>query len=163
MAAPHVSGAVALLASDPIKNYSSPQIEKLLINSATDLGARGYDIYFGEGLVDLSKVNTKNLSPAQFSVENGEYEDEFELTLFSEDDATIYYTTDGTTPSASNGQTYSAPITITKSTLVSAICVNGDLYSKVSFGEYIINHLDIDNAFTVSNTGQLLKYSGILL
>ncbi len=51
MACPHVSGTAALAwAAHP--GYTNNQIRQLLWNTAEDLGAPGWDIYFGYGLVD---------------------------------------------------------------------------------------------------------------
>lgn len=51
MACPHVSGVAALiLASHP--GYTNTQVRQTLQNTAEDLGAAGWDIYFGYGLVD---------------------------------------------------------------------------------------------------------------
>ncbi len=51
MACPHVSGTAALAwAVHP--GYTNNQIRQLLQNTAEDLGASGWDIYYGYGLVD---------------------------------------------------------------------------------------------------------------
>ncbi|MBU6998187.1 MAG: S8 family serine peptidase [Theionarchaea archaeon] len=51
MACPHVSGVAALvLAAHPA--YSNQQVRQTLWNTAEDIGAPGWDIYFGYGLVD---------------------------------------------------------------------------------------------------------------
>ena len=51
MACPHVSGVAALiLAVHP--GYSNNQVRQLLWNTAEDLGASGWDPYYGYGLVD---------------------------------------------------------------------------------------------------------------
>lgn len=59
MAAPHVSGAVAMLKlNDP--SLTSSQIEEILKQNAKDLGDAGRDIYYGYGMVDLSKCIVHN-------------------------------------------------------------------------------------------------------
>ena len=63
MAAPIVSGAASLLLSK-YPQLTPTQVEYILENSAQDLGAKGYDIKFGNGLVDPVKAlqfNIKNL------------------------------------------------------------------------------------------------------
>lgn len=50
MATPHVSGAAALLLAYGVEPIN---IEKVLINSAKDLGASGYDTTFGYGRLDV--------------------------------------------------------------------------------------------------------------
>ncbi len=55
MAAPHVSGAAALIKSiHPA--WSNDEVREHLHSTATDLGPQGKDDYYGHGLVDTSKV-----------------------------------------------------------------------------------------------------------
>lgn len=61
-AAPHVSAAAALYG---LKNPSASGIEitNHLKNTARDLGAKGYDTYFGWGLVDAEKALSGKAAP----------------------------------------------------------------------------------------------------
>lgn len=55
MAAPHVTGALALL----FQRYpylSNPQVRDILLTTATDLGAAGVDDIYGWGLINLKKA-----------------------------------------------------------------------------------------------------------
>ncbi|WP_175059875.1 S8 family peptidase [Thermococcus sp. 2319x1] len=56
MACPHVSGVVALMQALRVaagKPKLTPyQVRNILISTAIDLGSRGYDVYYGYGLVD---------------------------------------------------------------------------------------------------------------
>ena len=54
-AAPHVSGAAAVLKS-AFPNLTAPQIVALLLTTALDLGARGVDEVYGHGLLDLENA-----------------------------------------------------------------------------------------------------------
>ena len=57
MACPHVSGVAALiLAVHP--TYTNEQVRQLLQNTAEDLGASGWDPYYGYGLVDAEAAVT---------------------------------------------------------------------------------------------------------
>lgn len=56
--------------------------------------------------------------------------------------ATIYYTTDGTTPSATHGTLYTAPITISETTTLKAIAVKDGVSSTVTTATFTIT---IDN------------------
>ena len=51
MATPHVSGVAALVWSN-FPNLKGEQIRKAIEESAKDLGATGYDHYYGHGLVN---------------------------------------------------------------------------------------------------------------
>ena len=64
MATPHVSAAVALLASDS-KNYTISQIEELLKENAIDLGEEGWDSLYGEGLVNLQGIKPSAPNPPE--------------------------------------------------------------------------------------------------
>lgn len=54
MAAPHVSGVVALM--QQYRPRTPFEIKRALINTTTDLGTPGWDIYFGAGLVDAFRA-----------------------------------------------------------------------------------------------------------
>jgi hypothetical protein len=72
------------------------------------------------------------LPPPVFSIEHGFYESSFNLEL-SCDVATaeIYYTTDASTPGAVNGTLYTAPITISGTTVIRAVSIiEGEATSK---------------------------------
>ncbi|WP_250061368.1 autotransporter domain-containing protein [Stenotrophomonas mori] len=55
MAAPHVSGALALL-MERFPYLDNPQIRDVLLTTATDLGAPGVDEVYGWGLINLEKA-----------------------------------------------------------------------------------------------------------
>jgi hypothetical protein len=69
---------------------------------------------------DPSKLYTKEavFSPAAGAIDSGGT-----VTLTSEDGGAIYYTLDGTTPTAETGTAYTVPIAITENTLIKAIAV----------------------------------------
>ena len=61
MAAPHVTGAVALVLNTPVGGndangngkWDPEEVKTKLQNSSTDLGAQGFDTSFGWGLVNV--------------------------------------------------------------------------------------------------------------
>ncbi|MGB3394499.1 MAG: autotransporter domain-containing protein [Stenotrophomonas sp.] len=55
MAAPHVTGALALL-MERFPYLDNPQVRDVLLTTATDLGAPGVDEIYGWGLIDLKKA-----------------------------------------------------------------------------------------------------------
>ena len=61
------------------------------------------------------------------------------------DGATVYYTTDGTDPSASNGVVYTAPFEITETTTVKAVAVKNELKSEVVSATYTAIDPDATN------------------
>ena len=55
MATPHAAGLAALLWSE-FPTYSASEIERLLYQSAVDLGGPGRDDYFGHGRINASDI-----------------------------------------------------------------------------------------------------------
>jgi len=55
MAAPFVAGAFALLKSQS-PELTAPQIAQIMFDTATDLGARGVDSVYGQGLVNVGEA-----------------------------------------------------------------------------------------------------------
>jgi hypothetical protein len=66
--------------------------------------------------------------------------------------ASIYYTTNGQTPSATNGTLYSGPFTLTTAGQVKAVAVVGGATSPVASSSYIYNVNQ--PAFSTANGGQ---------
>ncbi|MGD0941772.1 MAG: chitobiase/beta-hexosaminidase C-terminal domain-containing protein [Terracidiphilus sp.] len=86
-------------------------------------------------------INLTTAAPA-FSVPGGTYTAAQTVTLSdSSSGATIYYTTDGSTPSASNGKTISSgsSITVSSSEVVNAIAVLSTVSSSVVSETYVID------------------------
>ena len=81
-----------------------------------------------------------------FSKQHGFYTSPFQLTLStSTAGASIYYTTDNSTPSATNGTQYTGPITISTTTVVRAVSVvTGGYAGVVSTESYLFTADVID-------------------
>lgn len=76
----------------------------------------------GLSAVPAEALFADELPPPTFSVKHGLKEKAFNLTLrCSNENSTIVYTTDGSTPSATNGTTYASPLNINRTTCVRAI------------------------------------------
>jgi len=69
MAAPHVSGAAALLVASGISDPE--EIKSRLVNTARELGEKGKDNYYGYGLVDVygALLNKRIEAPVVFAAE----------------------------------------------------------------------------------------------
>jgi hypothetical protein len=80
------------------------------------------------------------VSKPDFSAKRGLYDASFNLVVTDKSpDAAIYYTTDGSRPTAAIGQVYTAPIPIVNSTIVRAIATRpGYLPSDVVTHSYIL-------------------------
>lgn len=163
MATPHVSACCALLRSYD-KTISPRTAESLLRVNAIDLGAAGFDKDFGWGLVNMAEFRWDDgICPApELSLESGSFGRAQTVALTVDlKDAVIYYTTDGTIPSAQNGLRYTEPLEITETTVLSAIAVReGWIPSVPVEGVYIIGGQDVANAYEVQD-GVLCRYRGI--
>ena len=87
--------------------------------------AEGYDVYrcFAEatpGMANAEASYEKKAADVEFSEAGGAHgESSLVLTLTSDDDVSIYYTTDGSEPTTSS-EVYDGPITLTSNVLVRA-------------------------------------------
>jgi thermitase len=61
MACPHVAGVAALVWSE-FRGMSNEQVRSQLFYSADDLGASGFDVYFGHGRVNARKAVVQSVS-----------------------------------------------------------------------------------------------------
>ena len=88
----------------------------------------------------LASVNCTPAAPEQplFSQAAGTFGVNFPLTLISPTPgAAIIFTTDGTVPSLSNGQPYTGPVQITRTTMVRAACIHAGQVSGIESAGFI--------------------------
>jgi hypothetical protein len=105
--------------------------------------------YFGFDIRDRATGPWPFFQPGQ-----GEYKSPITVTLKSAPaDAVIRYTTDGTEPTVDNGQTYTGPIPVDKTTTISAAAfVKGVAPSPVAIQTYVIGSLIHRVSFDVGNS-----------
>ena len=98
---------------------------------------QGQQTYFQTPTPGASNsIGSQILTPV-FSVERGFHAKPFTLSLsVSDPTAKILYTMDGIRPTATVGNPYKGPITISKTTPVSAVCVKGNTVSSVVSNTY---------------------------
>lgn len=112
--------------------------ESYFINAASDT-AINYDgaaiIVGANPVITPEKAATPVFSPAA-----GTYDSAQSVTITcATTGAAVYYTTDGTTPSASNGTLYSGPITVSATATIKAVAVKSDMTdSDVASATYTI-------------------------
>ncbi|MGN1316790.1 MAG: S8 family serine peptidase [Acutalibacteraceae bacterium] len=117
---------------------------------------------FGSGIVNPLKLFGLDLvEEPKFSLEPGKYVGDISLELYAEDGADIYYTTDQTYPSPTNGFKYTAPITVTDDELcIRAVAYKNGNRSNYNYGVYHAVTLGTDDMFTVNNDGVITEYKG---
>ncbi|MBE6803238.1 MAG: hypothetical protein E7530_10225, partial [Ruminococcaceae bacterium] len=118
--------------------------------------------FFGSGIVNPLKLfGLDSLSAPKFSIEPGKYVGEITLGLSSEEGSDIYYTTDYTYPSPTNGFLYTEPITIyDDSAKIRAVAYKDGNKSNYVFGKFCSLVLGTDDMFTVNEKGVLTGYTG---
>ena len=143
-----VTGTVVTLSASPADEYifegwGGPDLSKIsgknkiLINKNMKIKAIFKEI--------------KNVKGIQFSIAGGTYNGAQSVELSTTTvDADIYYTVDGSDPSASNGTLYSGAITINEDTILKAVAVkSGMTDSSIASADYVINYsltLNVDPA-----------------
>lgn len=92
-----------------------------------------------------------------FSHEGGRYYDPIDVEITSDTyGAHIYYTLDGSEPSANNGTMYTGPVTISdESTTLKAVAIYGDVTSPVTSATYTIKPVGSDDFILVESTDDI--------
>ena len=151
-------GATIYYTIDGTTPTSSSSTYSSAIPVTTTITLKAIAIYDGVESAVASAIYTMNRPEAPtFDVAAGVFDAAFNLHLNSETDgATIYYTTDGTTPTTSSSA-YSDKVAIsTATTTVKAIAVKNGLTSDVSSATYTYD-ARITPTFTLSTTNLDLK------
>ena len=140
-------------AIDFYMEMEQPEKVSVLLNNCEDAGV-------------LKSVGKYMSAAPVFSLEEGTYEEVQEVAITSETGGEIYYTTDGTDPTASTGTRYTEPVLLQEEgdTEIRAIAVNeSGIPSVVSSAEYTIE-FPIENAPIVNPpTGQYTEPAQITI
>lgn len=118
--------------------------------------------YFGSGIVNVPKLFSFNgLEEPQFNYSDGKYVGKVSLEITAEDDSDIYYTTDGTYPSKTNGKLYTETIELEDEWLtIRAIAYKNEQRSNLNTLDICSAVLGTDDMFTVNEDGVLTGYTG---
>ena len=134
--------------SGTAKTYSGP----ITISASETINASASDTAAGYGasavattaLTTLPQAATPTISPAAGVIASGQ-----KVTITSSAGATIYYTTDGSTPSATHGTQYTAPFAVTAAETVEAIAAGASFSpSNVASAAYTIATTDLPPVFS---------------
>ena len=90
--------------------------------------------------------------------ESQTFKGSMEVTITS--DATVYYTTDGSEPSATNGAEYTKPFEITATTTVKAVAVNEVGESEVAEATYTLFVVEETEGYYVKVTSEPTDWTG---
>ena len=143
MAAPLVSAAAAYVLMEN-KKYTPEQVKQELIATATPFKKDDcYNDCYGAGIVNFSNIiNGTRCKDVTANLQSGVYRDDISVELKSANTLTdIYYTTDGTLPSKTNGTKYIEPINLTETTRITAVAfarAGTPFKSKFTYLDYYI-------------------------
>lgn len=155
MAAPLVSAAAAYVLMEN-KKYTPEQVKQELIATATPFKKDDcYNERYGAGIVNFSNIiNGTRCKDVTANLQSGVYRDDISVELKSANTLTdIYYTTDGTLPSKTNGTKYIEPIKLTETTRITAVAfarAGTPFKSKFTYLDYYI-YKDGESEFVVDD------------
>lgn len=162
LATPLVSSAAAYVLMEH-KNYTPEQVKQELIATATPFKKSDcyYDRY-GAGIVNFSNIiNGTRCKDVTANYISGAYRDNISVELKCANTLVdIYYTTDGTLPTKTNGTKYTEPIQLTESTRVIAAAyarAGTPFHSKFTYLDYYILK-DGESEYVIEKSGS----SGII-
>lgn len=164
MATPLVSAAAAYVLMEH-RSYTPEQVKQEIIATATPFKKSDcYNDRYGAGIVNFSNIiNGTRCKDVTANYISGAYRDSISVELKCANTLTdIYYTTDGTLPSKTNGTKYTEPIKLTETTRITAVAfarAGTPFKSKFTYLDYYILK-DGESEFIVDNYNCLKAYLG---
>ena len=152
--------------------YSSPYLIDIEIEDSSlsgftfgNLGekAESEELYYGNGMPQMQKIVGMDevCSAPEFSVSSGTYHEKFELSLSSDASAEIYYTTDGSYPTAERSELYTEPLTVSSTVSIRAVAYSdGKIKSVPSSAVYKMEYYADESDFTIDDRGYITGYTG---
>lgn len=160
---PMVAGASAIVLMEH-RNYTPKQVQQELISTAVPFKRDGIDYMYGSGIVNFSNlINGTRCKEVTANYEGGVYRDDINVELKCANTLVdIYYTTDGTLPTETNGTKYTEPIQISESTriIASAYARAGTPFHSTftTLDYYILKNGESE--FVINDQGRILNYLG---
>lgn len=164
MATPLVSAAAAYVLMEH-RSYTPEQVKQEIIATATPFKKSDcYNDRYVAGIVNFSNIiNGTRCKDVTANYISGAYRDSISVELKCANTlADIYYTTDGTLPSKTNGTKYTEPIKLTETTRITAVAfarAGTPFKSKFTYLDYYILK-DGESEFIVDNYNCLKAYLG---
>lgn len=163
LAAPLVSAACAYVLMEH-RNYTPEQVKQEIISTATPFKKSDcyYDRY-GAGIVNFSNIiNGTRCKDITANYISGAYRDSISVELKCANTLVdIYYTTDGTLPTKTNGTKYTEPFDVSESTRIIATAyarAGTPFHSKFTYLDYYILK-DGESEYVIEKSGY---YSGTI-
>ncbi len=162
LAAPLVSAAAAYVLMEH-KNYTPEQVKQEIVSTATPF-KKSYCYYdrYGAGIVNFSNIiDGTRCKDVTANYVSGAYRDNISVELKCANTLVdIYYTTDGTLPTKTNGTKYDAPFDVSESTRIIAAAyakAGSPFHSKFTYLDYYILK-DGESEYVIEKSGS----SGII-
>ena len=150
----------------PVEEYdysdtSGKQPSRAVLNSYCEDDS----LLYGMGMPQILSAicSDYQVSKPIFSIESGIYHNDLSLTLSVPDGYSIYYTTDESYPSKSNGALYTESISISESTSIRAVAYSENGVRSIPIAnEYKMEYYADESDFQISSNGKIQEYSGKL-
>jgi len=161
--APLVASAAAIVLMEN-RNYTPEQIKEELIATAIPFKRGDCNNLYGAGIVNFSNlINSTRCKDVTDNYPSGIYRDDISVELKCANTLVdIYYTTDGSLPTKTNGTKYTAPINISESIRIIAAAfpkLGSTLHSKyTSLDYYILKNGEAE--YVIDDDGTILNYLG---
>ena len=172
MSSPAVAAAVAMMVSynhlyttDYIENrirfnglYQSPHFS--FVPYCDEEHKEGllwqYDVLSCRDLIDVERTATPTVN-----YDTNYYEEPITVELNCEDNAEIYYTTDGTRASKENGTLYTEPFVIDKPTRLHFVAFSDDKALSIQeFRDYYVGRAAQESDFEIDEDGTITAFNG---
>ena len=158
-AAPYVAAVYALLTSI----YPNKTLEekcRLIEGTGTEIDEPYTDGYFGGGVLNAIRIfDIDNIHTPRFNIDGGVYVGPLSIKLTAESGCDIYYTTDQTYPSPSNGILYTEPIEFEGAFFeIKAVAYKDGYRSSFIGDKFYSAEIGTDDMFTISDDGIITGY-----
>ncbi len=161
LSSPYMAGVCAMyVATHPQAAFE--YVYKLMERCGSNLDTLFITDYFGSGIVNALKLfELDKVSTPTFNYENGNYVGTLNIEISAEEGATVYYTTDGTYPSPSNGTMYTKPVVCTEgNAMIRAVAYKDGYKSCFAYADYYVFIEGTDDLFTITADGIVTSYTG---
>ncbi len=160
-ASPFMAGVCAMYVATH-QRASFEYVHKLMKSCGTGVDSPYVTDYFGSGIVNALKLfELDKVETPTFNYKGGYYTNSLSVEILSESNATIYYTTDNSYPSPTNGFIYSKPIELLNGcSPIKAVAYKDGVKSCFAYEEYYVFTEGTDDMFTITDDGIITSYTG---